>query len=250
MNLPTNKLAFVGMLTVSMSIHGAAYAALGWVEHKAAIPPPRPPSIVAMEIAAPPVPVPLPPAAPVPVAREKTAPAVKLSARPISAPSAIPQTAPPAAAMRETAADFSGVTLTNDGPGEGWGSAVGNGARMEGAIGAPNAIVTGRNVAGIPVVGLADLSAPPRPPALDGELAKHYPAQAKAQGITGRAVVRARIEPDGSVGRIRVVSESSDGFGEACKRTLEESRWTAPRDRDGREVSTEISYTCRFEVGT
>ena len=44
----------------------------------------------------------------------------------------------------ETPADFSGTTLTNDGPGDGWASAVGNGEAMHGPIGRPGAKVTER----------------------------------------------------------------------------------------------------------
>ena len=50
----------------------------------------------------------------------------------------------------ETPADFSGTTLTNDGPGEGWASAVGNGEAMHGPIGRPGAKVTNRAQDGAP----------------------------------------------------------------------------------------------------
>jgi hypothetical protein len=45
-----------------------------------------------------------------------------------------------------------------------------------------------------------------------------------------------------------VLDESSPGFGEACRRTVTGSRWSPPRDRQGRKVATEIRYTCRFVV--
>jgi hypothetical protein len=46
----------------------------------------------------------------------------------------------------------------------------------------------------------------------------------------------------------RVMNESFGGFGEACRRTLAGSRWSPPRDASGKPVSTEVSYTCRFEI--
>jgi protein TonB len=76
-----------------------------------------------------------------------------------------------------------------------------------------------------------------------------YPAAARARGLGGSATVRARIEPDGHVRRVDLVAESFEGFGEACRRTLQGSSWSAPRDRDGRAVATYVRYTCRFVVG-
>ena len=55
-----------------------------------------------------------------------------------------PDAPPPPPPEAETPADFSGTTLTNDGPGPGWASAVGNGEAMHGPIGRPGAKVTGR----------------------------------------------------------------------------------------------------------
>jgi len=102
---------------------------------------------------------------------------------------------------------------------------------------------------GVPEVAAADLSTRPVPPELTANLRDHYPATAKARGIGGSATVRVRIEPDGRVRRVELMTESFEGFGEACRRTLAGSQWTAPRDRDGRAVATHIRYTCRFVVG-
>ena len=66
--------------------------------------------------------------------------------------------------------------------------------------------------------------------------------------VGGSARVTAQIHADGSVRSIRIESESFTGFGEACRKTLQGSRWSAPRDREGRAVATEIRYTCRFVV--
>jgi hypothetical protein len=45
-----------------------------------------------------------------------------------------------------------------------------------------------------------------------------------------------------------VVSQSGPGFGDACRATLRDSVWSAPLDREGRAVTTFVTYTCRFEV--
>ena len=157
----------------------------------------------------------------------------------------------------ETPADFSGTTLTNDGPGDGWASAVGNGEAMHGPIGRPGAKVTNRAQDGAdkpspakaaPVVALASLSRPPEPPDLNDALERHYPDAARKQGTPGQAVLKARITPDGQVRDMVVVSQSAAGFGDACRATLRESRWSPPLDHDGQPVATFISYTCRFEV--
>jgi hypothetical protein len=60
--------------------------------------------------------------------------------------------------------------------------------------------------------------------------------------------VEARIEPDGRVRSVTLAGESFAGFGDACKKTLIGSRWSPPRDHDGRAVATRIRYTCRFMV--
>ena len=158
----------------------------------------------------------------------------------------------------ETPADFSGTTLTNDGPGEGWASAVGNGEAMHGPIGRPGAKVTDRARDGAdasrrprrprPWSRSASLSRPPAPPDLNDALERHYPEAARKQGTPGQAVLKARITPEGQVRDMVVVSQSAAGFGDACRATLRESKWSAPLDRDGQPVATFISYTCRFEV--
>jgi protein TonB len=198
---------------------------------------------------------PPPPAAPKPAEppRQRVAMARPAAKSPAAPPP--PAAAPPPAA--ETPADFTGQTLTNDGPGEGWSSAPGNGQKMNGPVGRPGAKVTHRVVDGDPAgtghhgpptVGLADLSQAPRPPELADKLAAAYPADARAKGLGGKAVVKARVMPDGHVRELAVVSESAAGFGAACEATLRDSEWSPPLDKDGRPVSTFISYTCRFNV--
>jgi TonB family protein len=165
-----------------------------------------------------------------------------------------PSATPPAA---ETPADFSGTTLTNNGPGPDWTSATGNGAAMHGPVGRPGALVTGRHVDGASnmprptgpvVVAVADLSRRPEAPALQDLLERNYPAEARQTGQPGKAVIRTRIMPDGSVRDMVVLSESGPLFGRACRDTLSGSRWTPPLDKTGHAVATVINYTCRFEV--
>jgi TonB family protein len=79
-------------------------------------------------------------------------------------------------------------------------------------------------------------------------LERFYPAEARRKGLEGKAVVRARVAPDGALQNLALVSETAPGFGEACRQTLQGSRWTAPVDKEGKAVSTIINYTCRFEV--
>ena len=61
-------------------------------------------------------------------------------------------------------------------------------------------------------------------------------------------MLRIEVLADGRLGEVKRLSESYPGFGEACERTVRGARWEPPIDRDGSAVSTEITYTCRFEV--
>ena len=239
------------LILLSVGLHAALFGGLGRGGHgPLAKARKRPPTEVTVAVAPPP-PAPTPP-------ESKPAPkavAHKIAARaPAPPPEAAPPPPPPEA---ETPADFSGTTLTNDGPGPGWASAVGNGEAMHGPIGRPGAKVTGRSregasepspVKAAPVVALASLSRPPAPPDLNDALERHYPEAARKQGTPGQAVLKARITAEGQVRDLVVVSQSAAGFGDACRATLRESTWSPPLDRDGQAVATFISYTCRFEV--
>jgi TonB family protein len=247
-----------GVVVASLGLHAVAFGGLGrgrgdGFDKKK----PRPPALVEMSIAPP---RPAPPEAPRPAV--KSAPRVAL-ARPARVRAAAPRVAPPAPAAApppadESPADFTGVTMTANGAGAGWSSATGNGQAMKGAIGRPGAHVTDRHVDGDPsssarhagpaIVAASDLSSPPRAPELSDALATAYPQAARAKGATGKAVVRARIMPDGQVRELALLSETGVGFGAACRDTLRGSRWSPPLDRGGQPVSTFISYTCRFDV--
>lgn len=210
----------------------------------APLPPPSPPPEPARQPDVPP----RAPAAAAPVRTQRAA-----SPRPATrrAPAATPREAAPSIAATDAPADLTGVTLTNDSSPTGFAAPAGNGELGGGAI---QARASGRGersrapTAGAPMVALANLSRPPRAPALDAALEHNYPAAARAAGTPGTAVVRARVLADGRIGSVRVLTASDDGFGDACRTTLMHSRWEPPLDAASRPVATEISYTCRFEV--
>lgn len=97
-------------------------------------------------------------------------------------------------------------------------------------------------------VPLADLGRLPKPPDLARDLMRNYPSGARAQGKSGEAKVRARIEPTGKVEQAQVTFETADGFGSACRQTLLGSRWSPPRDKNGNRVTTWVNYRCRFRI--
>ncbi len=172
-----------------------------------------------------------------------------------------PAPEPPPA--EEAIADFSGMTLTND-QGASWASATGSGAPLEGPIGRPGAQVTGRNRSGAAggtpggegsgegdLVAASDLSRRPGPPnaRLEELLRQNYPRQAQTQGLEGSARVRVRVETDGSVRALSVLSEEHPGFGEACRRAIREGgRWEAPLDRAGAPAATITTFRCTFSL--
>lgn len=97
-------------------------------------------------------------------------------------------------------------------------------------------------------VSAKDLQRPPRAPGLDGTLARYYPPAARAAGISGEAKVRVAIDAQGVARVLGILGESYAGFGSACQRTVQGSRWSAPVDKDGRAVATTLVYRCRFRV--
>ena len=134
---------------------------------------------------------------------------------------------------------------------------IGDGSALRGPIGpggGQTATATSepkrpaRGPEGPAVVAARDLSEQPRPPRLDGLLRANYPEQARQRGLRGIASVRARIDADGVIRSVRLISESFAGFGAACLRTVTGSHWSAPRAKNGDAVATEIVYTCHFEV--
>jgi TonB family protein len=252
-------LSWTVLFGVSLGAHAVGFAKLNQMGRTVPVVRASKPSFMEMTSAPKPSPPPPEPARsaekPAPKAARRLAVASP-RATPAAAPAPVRAAAPPPP-VAETPADFSGTTLTNNGAGPGWASATGNGAALNGPIGRPGARVTGRHVEAVSdperpaqpaVVAVADLSRRPEAPALQDVLERNYPTEARQSGQAGKAVVRARILPDGNVRDLLVVSESAPGFGRACRDTLAGSRWTPPLDREGRAVATIINYTCRFEV--
>ena len=169
------------------------------------------------------------------------------AATPIDAPSDASEPAPP---------ELTGNTLLGTSAAA-WVALPGSGAQRDGAIGAGLARTaaprTSASAAAVAApapaaVPLAQLSRKPVPPPLAGALERNYPALARKQGQSGDAKVRARVEPTGDVRQVSIASESSQGFGEACRRTLLASKWTAPLSEAGQPVATWISYRCKFRI--
>jgi TonB family protein len=235
-------------IAVSLLLHGVAYASLGPAPTVAK--PAHRKTLVRFEVASPPKPQPTTaavaePEPPKPKARTA---APKVQAKPdLAPPTPVPEPPP----------SSEGVTLAGDGTGNAFSMPLGNGGALDPSRPRalvpvpPPAPVAPAPVARLPepaVVALSDLSARPSPPSLGAALERNYPAAARQLGLSGTAKVRARIDPDGVVRRVALVEESAAGFGTACSRTVNGSRWAPPKDKAGRSVATEIRYTCRFVV--
>jgi TonB family protein len=244
---------FLGLLVAcltSAAVHGVAYASLGSARRTFVE---RPPSRMTVRVSPPEkVKVPEPPEPEPPPTPEPPKPAPRKRALEASPPE-------PAAPLPQ-AAPLPGVTLTNESGTGSFDSVIGDGSSFQGPLApvgrpaepkpvAPKLAATAPKPAlPVPVVPIADLSEKPRPPDLASALREHYPADARRRGVSGSATVKARIDPDGRIRSVSVVNETFAGFGQACRGTLVGSRWSPPRDREGRAVSTAIRYTCRFVV--
>jgi protein TonB len=150
-----------------------------------------------------------------------------------------------------------GVTLAADGNGAAFAMPLGGGGALEPTrerapaplnVPAPAAPAPSPAKVEPALVAVGDLSSRPSPPSLGAALERNYPADARRRGLSGTAKVRARIDPDGVVRRVSLLDETAAGFGGACSRALQGSRWAPPKDKAGRAVATEIRYTCRFVV--
>jgi len=246
-----------GVVCISLGTHMGLMGVLGFmpnandffVSHK-----------VEMEIIEP-----EPPPPPPPKVEEPPKPLEPEPPRPKAAPKPAPKAAEPeppkqeAKPAPEAPVDLTGVTLTG---GDGaWSSVVGSGGALTGP--APRvAGVTGRDRSGStagmidgkgnkPVlVAEASLSRAPVPPdGMNALLEQNFPPRARAQGVSGSALLRVTILADGRVGDMRVMRETGDyGFGAACQKMLKQRRWQPPLDRRGQPVATEVRYSCEFEV--
>lgn len=236
-------------IVASFLLHGVAYASLG--RAPAVSRPEHRKTLVRFEVATPPAPPPPPaPEEPKPEPPKPKARAPEPKQAP--PPEAVP---PPPAAAEPPVSE--GVTLAGDGTGNAFSMPLGNGGSLEPTrprapapinVPAPVTPAPAPRVTEPPVVAVGDLSSRPSPPSLGAALERNYPADARQRGLSGSAKVRARIDPDGVVRRVTLVEESAAGFGSACSKTLNGSRWAAPKDKAGRSVATEIRYTCRFVV--
>ncbi len=230
-------------------VHGVAYASLGAAP--AATKPEHRKTQLRFEVVQQPKPTDAPP----PPEPKPEPPKPKPHA-PEPKPEATLEAPPPTAAPDPPLSQ--GVTLAGDGSGNAFSMPLGNGGALEPTrarapvpLNVPTPVApaaTLRTLTEPPLVAVSDLSARPSPPALGAALEQNYPADARRRGLSGTAKVRARIDPDGIVRRVTLVEESAAGFGGACSRTLNGSRWAAPKDKAGRSVATEIRYTCRFVV--
>lgn len=248
---------------LSVAVHAATFGALGALPADA---PRRNDDIAEVAIVEQPEPVVPEQAAPEPEPPAPEPEPVKPAPKPIERapkppkepPPPKPENAPPPAAAEETIADFSGTTLTGQG---GWASAVGSGAPMDGPIGKPGAVVTGRNVAGVAggvvggtglrVVPESDLSRKPKPPdasLLNAALERSYPKSARQQGIEGVARIKVRVLASGKLQPLATLSETYPGFADACRSSLRDVNFQPGLDKVGQPVATEIPYTCRFTV--
>jgi len=238
---------------VSVGVHGVAYASLSAERRKLA----RPNEVSEMNFELPPLKAAAPEPEPTSKLPELAATPATVVARalPANQPAKTAALPAPPAPTAAPALDLSGVTLTND-TGAGFSMPVGDGSALRGPIGlgasgiqAVAAAVPAKAAAKPPaLVSASDLSEHPRPPSLTGLLRANYPAEARQRGLRGSASLRARIDADGVIRAARLLTESSAGFGAACRRTVLGSRWSAPRDKNGSAVATEIVYTCHFEV--
>jgi TonB family protein len=233
-------------IVASFLLHGVAYASLGAAPVLSN--PAHRKTLVRFEVA----PAPKPEAAP-PLAQPEPPKPKPRAAQ----PKAEPKPPAPSAHVTPEPPPSEGVTLAGDGSGNAFSMPLGNGGDIEPtrprapAPASPPVVAAAavaRRVIEPQLVAVGDLSARPSPPALGTALERNYPADARQRGQSGTAKVRARIDPDGVVRRVTLVEESASGFGGACSRTLNGSRWAAPKDKAGRSVATEIRYTCRFVV--
>jgi len=236
-------------IAASFLLHGVAYASLA--DAPAQRKPAHRKTLVRFEVTSSPKPEQVVPPVPAP----KPLPPKASARAPERSSAPQPQAAPPPPAAAELPPN-DGVTLAGDGTGNAFSMPLGNGGALALANVrtpsppplAPSVPSSVPRVPEAPVVAVGDLSARPSPPSLGAALERNYPADARQRGLSGSAKVRARIDPDGVVRRVSLVEESAAGFGGACSRTLNGSRWAAPKDKAGRSVATEIRYTCRFVV--
>jgi hypothetical protein len=95
--------------------------------------------------------------------------------------------------------------------------------------------------------------APVPPPSADGEALRAVaPRRAVDLGISGRAVVRIRLDAEGHATSVTVIEESPGGFGfgEACATLFRAhaTGWRPARDASGQARAYIFSMPCTFDV--
>lgn len=236
-------------LVASVAVH--AWAVTGATDAVARRP--APPSFMQLSVVAPapaPEPEPAPTAVPEPPPTKAPPRLLAPQAPALAQPEKLPKT-PPADAVPP---QLTGQTLLSDSA-DAWSAPPGSGGPRQGAI-----VAASRPVArSVPVeqhpralaaepVPLARLSRKPAPPPLAAALERNYPLDARRQGKSGEAKVRARIEPSGRVAAAELSFETSPGFGNACRTTLLASKWSPPLDDAGKPVATWVVYRCKFRA--
>ncbi len=250
-----------GAYSLSAGAHGAFFIAPPSFDPPQAVRPE--PTLVQFTVAEP-EPEPLPP----PVEEPPTPPKQKeiVEPQPQSEPEVAPappevvDPAPPEPAEAPPP-ELTGTTLLSNGPGE-FSAELGSGRSRTGPIVAgisrasptvtpvtrapSKPAVVERKPSPPPIEPLKNLLKRPTPPNLKDALERNYPAGARAQGKSGEAKVRARVDADGRIRVVRVMGESAPGFGASCASTLKESQWTPPISQNGTKVGTWIGYRCSF----
>jgi TonB family protein len=241
-----------GCVALSVVVHAVALRRNGGESW------PRPvPTFVPVVMAfAPPVSPSLPQPAPPPEPEPEPAP----KPQPRRPPKPAPIETQPLPAREQVGASeppLTGATLVASAEAS-WAAPAGNGEARSGALGVGaastalahspsprSAVVTAPAAAPLP---LSRLSRKPVPPPLQQTLARYYPPLARSQGRSGEAKVRALIQPNGHVSQVELAFESEPGFGAACQKALQQSRWTGPLGPSGEPTATFITYRCKFRI--
>jgi TonB family protein len=93
-----------------------------------------------------------------------------------------------------------------------------------------------------------DPTAPPTSPVLLASVPPRYPEQLRQRRLKARVVVRATIEPDGSVGAVEVVETDRPGFGLEARVVAAVRQWRyKPATQQGAPVTAELQIPFEFE---
>lgn len=94
---------------------------------------------------------------------------------------------------------------------------------------------------------LVSVAAVDQAPRRLGECEAEYPPLARSQGIEGRVRLRLRIEADGRVGKVELLSGVGSGLDEAAMHAMRRCRFS-PAKVAKEPVTTEITYTYAFVI--